>query len=102
MQVPSYDEFQALIIRVEQTEGNNEFLRSLLLAERWLTRKQTMAAIGCSEKTLKRLTDAKRLTFRYEGIKPFYDVFSIRAYLTAQSVDSAAIDRRILTAKYAI
>lgn len=100
VEVPTLEAFNDLAARVDKVEADNEFIKSLLLGERWLTRKQAMKVIGRSEKTLKRLTDAKRLTVRYEGIKPFYDVFSIRAYLTTQSIDSVLIDKRILTAKY--
>lgn len=100
IEVPTKEAFDALAARVEFIAAENEFLKSLLLGERWLSRKQAIVAIGCSEKTLKRLTDAKRLTVRFEGIKPIYDVFSIRAYLTAHKVDEALIDRQILTAKY--
>lgn len=102
VQVVDYEEFSVLKREVEELRADNEFIRSLLLGERWLSRKQAMSALNCRDDKLRKLTLSKTLIHRYEGKKPQYDVFSIRAYLTAQSIDSVAIDRRLLTAKYAI
>lgn len=102
VEVPTQEAFNELATCVNQLKDETGFLKSLLLGERWLSRKQALQALGCKDDKLKRLATNKVLTVRYEGIKPYYDVFSIRAYLTVQRVDAAVIDRRILTAKYRV
>lgn len=100
MQVPEMGQFLALVERVDLIQSENDFLKSLLLGERWLSRKQAMNAIGCSEKTLKRLTDKKVLTSRYEGTKPFYCAFGIRTYLTGRQIEANTVQKRILSALF--
>jgi len=100
VQVPSNEEFQAIEKRLQLAEEEIEFLKSLLLGERWLTRKQAMAAIGCKVDKLRSLTTSRKITYRKEGKTPFYEVFSIRDYLTSQQIDSKAIDRCIISARF--
>ncbi|GAB4007115.1 hypothetical protein GCM10028808_10370 [Spirosoma migulaei] len=100
VQVVDYEEFSVLKRVVEELKEENEFLKSLLLGERWLTRKQTMAALGCQHNKLRKLTLENRLTYRYEGKYPFYDTFSIRAYLNAQKIDMKEIDKQIISTRF--
>ena len=96
--VVDYEDFMKLAERVGKLEEEGEFLRSLLVNHQWLNRSQTMTAIGCSDNTLKRLTDANKIEHRYEGIKPFYNIFSVRNYLTGKNIEASLIDRRLLDA----
>ncbi|GAB4036744.1 hypothetical protein [Spirosoma gilvum] len=94
-EVPTYEEFKVQVKRVEQLEADIEFLKSLLTDIRWLSRNQAVIALNIKDDKLRRLTVDGVLTHRYEGAKPFYDVFSIREYLADRK-----IDKRLLTANY--
>ncbi|GAB4007125.1 hypothetical protein GCM10028808_10400 [Spirosoma migulaei] len=100
VEVPSNEEFQALVKRVEKVEEENAFLLSLLFAERWLSRQQAMVALNCKDNKLRELTLGNKLTYRYEGKRPYYDASSIRDYLTYQKIESKVADRRIISARY--
>lgn len=95
---PDYEEFTNLVRRVEKLETENKMLKSLLLGQQWLSRKQAMKAIGCSSSTLKRIANEKELVYRYVGKHPFYDVDSIRTYLKEQKIDENVADERVLRA----
>ncbi|GAB4042496.1 hypothetical protein [Spirosoma litoris] len=101
MEVPSLEEFKQVVKRIEAVEDENEFLKSLLLAERWLSRKQAMVALGCQHNKLRKLTLDNEITHRYEGKYPYYCAFSIRTYLTAQKIDAKKVDKRLLSARFA-
>ena len=98
VQVADYEEFLDLKRRVDQLEEENVFLKSLIMGSRWLRRKQAMAALQCSDNTLRRLTVMGRLTYRQEGAHPYYDAFSLREYLLSQKIDAKLVDQRILSA----
>jgi hypothetical protein len=70
-QVPSLEQHNQLVELVEQLRADNQFLKDLLLAERWLTRKQAMTALNCKDSKLRTLTLNNSLTYRYEGKTPF-------------------------------
>ena len=99
IQVPDLESFNKLARQVQHLAEENEFLKTLLLGERWLNRREAMIALGCRDDKLRQLTLAKRLTYRYEGKAPFYCVFSIRSYLTAQKIDQREADKRVLSAR---
>ena len=99
-QVPDLESFNKLVRRVEAVEEENEFLRALLLGERWMNREQAKAALGCKDDKLRLLRINKTLVYRYEGKKPFYDAFSIRSYLTAHKIDESEANRRIISARF--
>ncbi|GAB4007096.1 hypothetical protein GCM10028808_10310 [Spirosoma migulaei] len=101
VQVAEYEEFKAIVRRVEALEEENGFLKSLLLGERWLNRKQAMAALGCKDNKLRKLTLTNALTHRYDGKNPYYDAFSIRDYLLDQKIDSKEVEKRIISARFA-
>ncbi|GAB4007093.1 hypothetical protein GCM10028808_10300 [Spirosoma migulaei] len=100
VQVVDYEEFSALKRLVEEIKQENEFLKSLLCGERWLSRKQKTVSLGCQHNKLRKLTLGNRLTYRHESKYPFYVAFSIQAYLSAQKIDAKEIDKRILEAKF--
>ncbi|GAB4007121.1 hypothetical protein GCM10028808_10390 [Spirosoma migulaei] len=100
VQVVDYEEFSALKRVVEEIKEEYEFLQSLLLAVRWISRQQAMGALCCKGDKLRMLTRTNRLTYRYEGKKPYYDVFSIRAYLNSQKIDAKEINKRIIKARF--
>jgi len=100
VQVVDYEEFKEAIRRIESLEEDNIFLKSLLLAERWLSRKQAMHALGCKDSKLWQLTRENQITHRYEGKSPLYDVFSIRVYLEANKIDAKEANQRIISARF--
>ena len=102
VQVVDYEEFSLLKREFEVLKEDNQFLRSLLLGERWLTRKQAMVALGCKDDKLRQLTLNNTLTYRYEGKTPSYDVFSIRSYLLARKIESTEVDKKVLFAKLSL
>lgn len=70
------------------------------MGERWLDRKQAMNALDCGHNKLRQLHLNDVLTYKYEGDRPNYDVFSIRNYLAAQKIGSKETDKRILVARF--
>ncbi|GAB4035049.1 hypothetical protein [Spirosoma gilvum] len=100
VQVPTIEEFQAYVQRIERVEQEYDFLKSLLTGNRWLNRNQAMIALGIKDDKLRALTLNGMLIHRYEGTRPFYDVFSIRDYLADRKIDRQEIDRRILRAAH--
>jgi RNase adaptor protein for sRNA GlmZ degradation len=68
VQVVDYEEFSALKRVFEVIKEDNQFLRSLLLGERWLTRKQVVVAMGCKDDKLRQLTLNNTFTYRCEGL----------------------------------
>lgn len=100
VQVPDLESFNKLVARVDRVETENEFLKSLLLSQRWLNRRQAMNALGCKDEKLRLLTISGRLDHRYEGKTPMYDAYSIRTYLMAKKIDASLVDKRILSAHF--
>lgn len=101
LEVVGIEVFRALEERVNKVEADNAFLRSLLTGERWISREQAMKALNCKDSKLRRLTLANAIEHHYEGSKPYYDVFSIRNYLTGQKLDPTEVENRILSANFA-
>ncbi|MDB5240911.1 MAG: hypothetical protein JWP57_1536 [Spirosoma sp.] len=95
---PDYEEFCAVVARLERAEREIHFLKSQLMAQQWLSRAQARRALGISESTLFRLTQRGALTFRYEGSKLLYCVQGIRAYLNRQKIEPSVVDGRVLSA----
>ncbi|MBN8826474.1 MULTISPECIES: hypothetical protein [unclassified Spirosoma] len=100
LQVPSIEQFNDLVTRIERVEKENDFLKELLTGKRWITRSQAMTALGCKKDKLWQLTTSNKIAHRYEGAKPYYDLFSIRNYLAAQKIDGSEVDKRIISACY--
>ncbi|WP_338871785.1 hypothetical protein WBJ53_26290 [Spirosoma sp. SC4-14] len=98
LQVVDYKEFEELKELVLSQVDELNFLRSLLVQVAWLDRTQTMQALDVSHETLRRIHLAGELTFRYQGDRPFYCIYSIRAYLMAKKIEPKAAERRILIA----
>lgn len=100
VQVVDYQEFLDLKRLVEQLRDENQFLKSLMMGRRWLRRSEALIALRCSDSTLRKLTEAKRIVYRKEGKTPFYDAFSIRDYLLSKMIATDQVDRQILSASH--
>lgn len=96
--VVEYEEFKAVERRLVEAERHIAFMTGLLLSQQWLNRAQTMKALNVSRMTLHRLTKDGKLTYRYEGTRPFYCVTGLRNYLNGQKIDVVAADQRLMTA----
>lgn len=99
-QIPDYEEFKVLVQRVGEVERENRFLKQLVLAQKWLSRAQVARVIGCSDKTIRRLTIAGKLAYRLEGSKFFYCIDSVRNYCVAQKIDEKVVDERVLASSF--
>lgn len=102
IQAVDYEEFRALLIRVEQLERDNAELRSKQIVQEWLSRAQAMELLSVSEATLWRMTKSNLLPFRYQGKRPFYEVAGIKKYLSGQKINPQLIEKRLSEACRAI
>ncbi|MVM34267.1 hypothetical protein GO755_29825 [Spirosoma sp. HMF4905] len=98
MQVPTNEEFAAVVKRLEILERENEYLRTVVTDLQWLTVPQVAKAIRCSQRTVTRLIEAKKLINRREGSKPLCNISSVRSYLLGKKVDDVEINYRLMSA----
>ncbi|GAB4017078.1 helix-turn-helix transcriptional regulator [Spirosoma koreense] len=96
LQVPSYEDFEALRKEVAELRRELEFMKQTELT--WLTLDQVAAALKVSKMTVYRLTKRGKLQPRYEGCKPFYDIQQVRVYIQSTRVSAEAADGRIQSA----
>lgn len=100
VELVDYKEFAELKELVLQMQEENEFLRGVILGVHWLTKPQVMSILDISDTTLWRLTKENKLKNYQEGSKTFYDIDSVRGYLTAKKISQRAADNRIIVACY--
>lgn len=91
------EDFLALQKQVEQMQEQIRYLMGNELT--WLTIDQTAQALNCSKMTVHRITKAGKLTPRYEGSKPLYEVAQIREYIESTRVSPRMANKRIQEAK---
>ncbi|GAB4017084.1 helix-turn-helix domain-containing protein [Spirosoma koreense] len=96
LKVPSYEEFEALLKRIDALEREVRYLMGI--GGQWLDRKQAMKALNCSSATLHRLMRSGKLAHRYEGSKPLFEADGIRAYIQSTRVSTDSTDNRVLSA----
>jgi len=85
--VVDYEEFSALIKRVERVEIDNDFLKSFICSIKWMSRTEAMELLGVSSSTLHRMTKRGKLDYLKEGENIRYSVQSIFDYLLAKKID---------------
>ncbi|GAB3927857.1 hypothetical protein [Larkinella terrae] len=98
VKVVDSEEFEALVKRVEYLENELTFFKDLLTWQRYLSREQTMAALGCTSVTLWRITKLGRLEHEKQGRKIRYCIDSVRSYLQARKIDQLSADQAIFKA----
>lgn len=101
MEVPDIEAFNELKAIVFEIKRENDFLRSLLLGRRWLSRQETLKVLDVSEATLWRLTKSNSLTHCHEGKKILYEIEGVRKYLTDKKISLPVAQDRIIHALYA-
>lgn len=101
VEVPTKQEFDALKAAVDRLVAENDFLRSIIMAQRALTRRQVLKALDISESTLWRLSKNGKLHIYTEKGKTYYGLDSIREYLTGiKKIEKQRADQRIIEAIY--
>ncbi|WP_080057150.1 helix-turn-helix domain-containing protein [Spirosoma aerolatum] len=96
MNVPSYEEFEALQQQVADLTRQVAYL--IGVGGEWMDRRQAMQALNCSESTLHRLMRMGKLIYRYEGKKPLFAADALRKYIESTLVSPASADKRVVSA----
>ncbi|GAB4021384.1 helix-turn-helix domain-containing protein [Spirosoma koreense] len=96
LKVPSYEEFEALLKRIDALEREVRYLRQNEVAR--MTIDQTIKALQVSKMTLHRLVKEGKLVPQYEGKRPMFDIAQLREYIQSKRVSPEAADKRVLSA----
>jgi len=96
MMVVGYEEFNALLERVERVEMENGFLKALMESVHWMSRQQAMQALGVSSSKLWTMTKRGDLVYLKEGQTIRYSVMSVHDYLLRKKVDPMDIQSTIV------
>jgi excisionase family DNA binding protein len=98
IQVPTKEDIDAILARLDAIERENNFLRAILIDLQWLSVSQVAKALSCSVNTVYRLIKRERIAHRYEGMKVMCSITSVRSYLTDKKIDEIEIQYRLLGA----
>jgi excisionase family DNA binding protein len=98
VQVPTKEDIDAILVRLNVLERENKFLREFLTDLQWLSVSQVAKAMSCSVDTVYRLIKMDRIVYRYEGKKVMCSMSSVRSYLTGKKLDEIDVQYRLMRA----
>lgn len=93
--VPTYEEFQALQLKVDALESMIRQMMAVKVAVEWVRVETAEIILGCSRTTIWRLLKSNELSMQKSGRKVMIGLSSIREYLKKRRYEPEAIETRI-------